>query len=232
MNASVLLLKAVQNNIDWCDAVADSHGLTTTQIGGLWLCQEPMPPLFPNVITAAPGAFNPAILHDLLVSLPTPWALKDSFHDETHVKPPYETLFNAHWYGSLQIGEGTDTSGYESLNVVTDLDDFARWLEAWGETPDGTTVYAGTILNHPDAHFVYLTDQHGICCGGSLFASQGVIGLSNLFGSTEDLQRLIRTIQLTYPNEPLVGYGPEESLTALKPFGFRDLGELSVLRRV
>ena len=226
-----MLTKAVENNIDWCDAVAKSHNLLTVRTDSMWYCAESMPPLYPNAITRHPAAFNPALLNDLLASVAKPWLVKDSFFDfDSALQANVAPIFSAHWYGYQPQENRPTTFDFPSVEFVRTADDLKRWLAAWRDRPENKMVFNEALLKASPASFVYLTEFGNITCGAALYASQGVVGVSNFFGSVEEQQRLIRTIQMTYPNETIVGYGDEAELTLLKPFGFVELGRMNVMK--
>jgi len=225
-----LLLKAVENNIDWCDAVAKSHNLITVRTDSLWYCTEAMPTYYPNAITRHDRALNNSLINDLLAPIAKPWAIKDSFNNVNHADSRLISLFSAHWYGYQPQNARPLAFDFPPLEFVNTLADIAIWIEAWGETPNNNAVFNEKLLKASPTSLVYLTEFGQVTCGAALYASQGVVGISNFFGSIEEQQRLIRTIQMSYPNETIVGYGDEAELTLLKPFGFIELGKLNVLQ--
>lgn len=225
MTTTLLLLKAVQNRIDRCNAVAKAHQLRTHILGGLWYCEDPMPTGFPNIITMQKGAFNSATINDLLGSLPKPWIVKDCFDEYKEHPNSYQFLFDASWFYSEPLTNTAGVELFQTLNVAQTADE----LDAWCAEADQTGKFPEVMLHTGPMMFVYLGTASAMQCGASLCLSQEVVGIANLFGSTEDQQRLIRTIQMSYPSKPIVGYGTDAELTVLKPFGFRTMGSLSVL---
>lgn len=229
MNASTLLLKAVQNNADWCDSVAKANGRKAMTLGGIWYCAEPMPTFYPNIITLTPGAFDVATFNDLMTALPMPWCIRDSFSDHQSRRHTYQQLFEAQWYFCEPQSEVREPSAFEPMHQAHSVDTLNLWTAAWGQTQDDETVHPPELLDEGRARFVWLGNHNRPQCGASLFFSNDVLGITNLFGTAADQQRLVRTIQLNYPDRPLVGYGDQANLTLLKPFGFRTLGSLTVL---
>jgi hypothetical protein len=229
LRPSALLLKAVENNIHWCDVVAQSHSLTTHFTEHHWYCTNAAPPLYPNIITRQPKHFNPAQFNDLMGKLDTDWAMKDSFHEAEQVEHAYLNLFSAHWYGYEPRSVRDYGFHYPQLKTVKDSHQLALWVAAWGQTPAGQTIFNDSLLQHENVTFVFLTEQSVMTCGAILFEHSGVMGITNLFGSKEEQQRLVRTIQVSFPEKSLVGYGDDAEFTLLKPFGFHELGKLSVL---
>lgn len=231
MNASTILLKAVQNNADWCDAVARAHGLRPKTLGGLWYCAQPMPIFFPNIMTLSPGSFNAATFNDLMSTQISRWCIRDSFADSQRNPHPFQQLFTAHWYFCESQTEVREPSRLEPLHQVQSEEELTQWIDSWGRSVDDEIRLPPEILDEGRARFVWLGENHPAQCGASLFFSQNVIGLTHLFGDPADCQRLVRTIQLNYPDRQIVGYGDQALLTLLKPFGFRTLSSMAVLVR-
>ncbi|EAR09883.1 hypothetical protein [Reinekea blandensis] len=229
MIASTLLLKAVQNNADWCDAVARAHGLRPQTLGGVWFCPDPMPSTYPNLITLTPGVFNSALINDLRPDNGAAWYIKDSFAEQTRHHHNYQQLFKAHWYVCESRFEVRETAAYESLYQAQSVKELELWVAAWQEMTGNDTDFPADLLDDGRIRFVWLGGAEQAQCGAVLFGSHDVMGLTNLFGDPADLQRLIRIIQLNFPGQTLAGYGDQAELTLLKPFGFRTLGALTVL---
>jgi hypothetical protein len=220
----------VLNNVEWCDAVASAHYVKTERLDNTWFTIEPMPPFYPNLITTSADAFQPALINDIMGSFLGHWTMKDSFNLFEEKQDDYHRLFSAFWYGFTAPKGSQNEKNLLPYQIVTNETDLQKWIEAWGETPQNLTVFNANLLANQDVTFIYFSEQDTISCGAVLYDSCDVIGISNLFGSKEDQQRLIRTVQLTHPKRDLVGYGSEAEVTLLKPFGFQELGKLNVLK--
>lgn len=230
MTTSTLLRKAAQNNIAWCNSVASAHRRKSELLGGLWCSKEPMPPLYPNVITAAPQSLNSRFIDDVMASAPFNWAIKDSFNEYDGRQSNYQLLFSAHWYGYSAPKEPEVNYDYLELSTVSDAELLEQWICACDCLPNDVEIFNQQLLQDPDVQLVFFQEGESISCGAALHHSHEVIGITNLFGSVEEQQRLIKTIQLTFPATDIVGYGDEAELTLLKPFGFLELGKLNILQ--
>ena len=230
MNTSALLEKAARNNMEWCDAVALSHNIKTEQFDDIWFTLEPMPPFYPNLITMSANAYEPSLINDLMSRFPESWSMKDGFDRFDDIRDPFHRLFSAYWYGYRAPRARHTIKDYLKYHSVADELELERWIEAWGETPEGKTIFNANLLTNQDVTFIYFNEQGTITGGAILYDNGDVIGVSNLFGSKEEQQRLIRTVQLSHPMRDIVGYGNEAEVTLLKPFGFQELGKLNILK--
>ena len=172
---------------------------------------------------------NPAFFNDLLSTIGDRKTIKDSFQDAISVIHNLDTLFTAQWYGYEPNRVMEQGFRYPSLKSVQSDDQLEQWIYAWGEPNTGRSIFNNELVDDDGVTLVYLRELSTITCGAALFEKDNVMGITNLFGSKEEQQRLVRTIQISYPDKTLVGYGDEAELTLLKPFGFRELGKLSVL---
>jgi hypothetical protein len=188
-----------------------------------------MPPFYPNVITVEPNSLNSSAINTLMDESNFSWAIKDSYNDYDPVTCPYKLLFSACWYGYIVGNKRLDNTNYLALSYAETDDELQKWIEAWGQTPKDSQIFNNVLLNDQRVQFIYLRDQQTISCGAILHSSNEVLGITNLFGNCEDQQRLIKTIQLSFPDSDLVGYGDEDELIRLKPFGFHELGKLNIL---
>jgi hypothetical protein len=230
VNTSALLEKAARNNMEWCDAVALAHNVKTEQLDNIWFTLEPMPPFYPNLITTAAEAYEPSLIHDLMRRFPESWSMKDGFNSFENDRDPFNRLFSAYWYGYASPKAPNNVKDFLKYQSVTDELELERWISAWGETPEGKTIFNANFLTNQDVTFIYFSERKSISCGAILYDDGDVIGVSNLFGSKEEQQRLIRTVQLVHPMRDIVGYGNEAEVTLLKPFGFQELGKLNILK--
>ena len=75
-----LLQKAILNNIEWCELVANFHGIANERLKNAWRATECMPPFYPNVVSsmAATGSKEISSLAD---GIPAKCGWKDSYAD-------------------------------------------------------------------------------------------------------------------------------------------------------
>ena len=75
------LSEAVSNNAVWCDAIAAAHDIAATWSKSVWCCDDPMPPLYPNIVTLHRGAEINKQIRAIDNRLPKGWGIKDSFKE-------------------------------------------------------------------------------------------------------------------------------------------------------
>lgn len=224
-----LLQQAVQNNIDWCDCVAWCNGRPTTRTSSIWLCSEPMPPFYPNIVTSHNQALDAQSLINAMTDHPGDWFIKDSFNEQAHSATPFECLFEARWYG---------WQSDESMDVTNSSPRFSRaqsetrrrqWIQHWGDTEAGEQIFSPELLAQPNVSLIEL-ESSTTPCGAALYETAQTVGVSNLFGSDENKRLLMTLIQHHAGTRTVVGYGSDDELALFATIGFQDLGPLSVLK--
>ena len=127
-----ILHKAILNNIEWCEFVANSHGIANERLTNAWRATISMPPFYPNVISSV-AATDSKELSLLADGLPEKCGWKDCFADLDLSEYGFSILFDAHWYA---LSGNADNPGYsEAVGKVTSAENLEEWIAAWGETP-------------------------------------------------------------------------------------------------
>ncbi len=127
------LNEAVFNNATWCDAMAASHGVPTSWNETVWFSTQPMPPLYPNIITLRAGTQIDEQVTDIRPQLPLDWAIKDSFSELELEGKGFALAFEAHWYCRVPNQNATiDTSPKLCVETVKTYAELNRWVTAWG----------------------------------------------------------------------------------------------------
>jgi hypothetical protein len=184
--------------------VCRAAGCSPSFEGDVWVNPDPSPPLYPNVITLAPGAQRDAAsripaLRDQLVG---PWAVKDSFSALDLSDAGFKLLFDAEWLYRPVSGVEAPPAAWTPVLDVGDL--------------------PPSLLDDPDVRFL----SNG---SGGVIANRGggVIGLSNATGTGLDRAGIAAAASL-WPGLPLVGYANGVALEEMVALGFEPVGPLRV----
>ena len=216
------LQDAVINNADWCATIARSHGLASHTDSRVWFCEARMPPFYPNLITLTS---SPEIPRELGArDHPPGWGVKDSFAVLDLSSGGFHEAFTAQWY----FREAAPLSRDSALDVkrVGSVDDFIRWLDAWGETPEGSDIFLPALLEETNVEMLY-AEKDGQLTGGLIVNLSGrVSGISNFFGEPGEVLDCVQAV--ADGSRAVVGYGGRTELELLQPLGFEVLGELRV----
>lgn len=172
-----------------------------------WVNSETVPRFYPNLVTLDP---DEAALGEQFgtveilrqSNLPGRWAVKDSFNALDLSRRGFELLFEASWI----------RAGMPAGAAASDIE----WRR---ET-------AGKGLPFDDPAFAMFTGRRGfgVVAGGMLYASDGVVGLTNVVAEAADAVAVWRSLILqaarTFPRLPLVGYEAGGDLAAALDAGF------------
>ena len=186
-----------------------------------------MPPFYPNLVTLREGINSEQVLEYVEI-LPDQCGLKDSFADLDLTAYGFRIGFEAHWYGLS--GKVRSQSGTEFVREVSSVGDLAAWVSAWGETPDGESIFRNDLLQ-PKVRFLFRQKDGEIDSGLITNLCGDVVGISNAFGQPDGIAQCIGAVSKSRNGLPLVGYGSQEELNALTNLGFLGLGELRVWLR-
>jgi hypothetical protein len=153
-------------------------------------------------------------------------SIKDSFGSLDHARDSFRLLFDAEWIhrepSQHRAGDGLTWS------VVRTPDE----LVAWGAAHGGGEVFGPVLLDDPAVTILMARDGQGVSAGAIGYRSRSVIGVSNLFTTTADIDQAwagaIAVISAQNPDLPLVGYENGASLRAARRAGFVSVGPLRV----
>ena len=226
------LTEAVANNAAWCDAIAASHGVATVWTDSIWMSIHPLPHFYPNIVTLRSGTpIDEAIeaIEAIGKSLPVGWGIKDSFNELDLGRNGFTVAFEAHWYCRLPNQRlTTEESGGTRIQIVQTAFDLSRWIRAWGE---GNGIFSVSLLDNSAVELVYVERNGEVVSGLATNQSGDSVGISNTFGSTEDLLRCVAAVVNRHPNKGIVGYDSKADIAALLRIGFYELGDLRVWLR-
>src|SRR4029453_1798166 len=99
VSARVTVQDAARNNALWCDAMARAHGRAGELAAAHWLCREPMPPFYPNLVTLDASQRALDDVRALRQSLPAGFGVKDSFSALSLERESFRLAFEAEWLG-------------------------------------------------------------------------------------------------------------------------------------
>ena len=223
------LKEAVLNNVAWCNAVAASHRLSTTQNESVWLSEHPMPPLYPNIISLKARALINDYIDTISPQLPSGWGIKDSYGDLELEGEGFAVAFEAQWYCRLpNQGTAAVIKSDSLVNTVQPINELDQWIATWGE---GDGILNSTLLENKAIKLVCVERDGRVVSGLAMNQSGDSIGISNLFGPFEDIACCIASIVRSYPMKGIVGYGSKAELVALSKIGFNEIGNLRVSLR-
>lgn len=225
MDRQDLVAAAARNNAQWCDAVCRAHGLSTSFNNDAWICFESAPPFYPRLVSFTDDADR---LRRLIEAhrhrSASVWGAKDSFDvltdDDAHRTP----LFSAFWYARPPAASPEPQA---NATVVGSTGGLRRWIEAWGETPAGTTVLPAKLLDEPGVTFVHDGSfRAGLAAMRS--RDEAIIGVTNFFGAAAVRNACLAGLAHRNPDCTLVGYGPKSEVDSLAPLGFDPVAPLTV----
>ncbi|MFY2822444.1 hypothetical protein [Ruegeria sp. MALMAid1280] len=227
MRKSVL---AAGNNADLCAAMFAAHGLAVQRDENALVCAGTPPPLYPKVVTCRPG-IGAGLLRSENMAAQSAFAVKDSFADLPLGQLPAEILFSATWI--WKEASAAVTSGAPWKRIAT-KDDLTRWEVAWSvsNVKSETPMFPANLLDNTSIAFFGQEGKEGIRAGCIANLSSEVVGLSNVFGPTNDhsvVDAATRCAEYFGAGRPIVGY---ETLEDARPFvdlGFEKTGNLRVL---
>ena len=134
------------------------------------------------------------------------------------------------------------TRGKNSENLqwrrVASEADLIGWEREWATAdPDveKSRLFVPGLLSEPDILFVSLLVNGAAGGGGILNRGAGIVGLSNVFATSIDIEAawrgLVRAAGASFPGQALVAYDREKELAAAHRAGFATIGLLRIWRR-
>ena len=146
---------AVRDNAEWCDAMARAHGRRGQFSAMYWLCGEPMPQHFPNVVTIGRDVRSQRGQHEAIArlaaaGLPRGWAVKDSYACLDLTMLGFRALLDAEWYARMPgpiVQPQPAGSAPLEVAVVRGSEAFAAWVAAWraATSPAATPAVAAPM---------------------------------------------------------------------------------------
>jgi hypothetical protein len=229
--------RCIANSLAWYRAVLTPHGVGGAIAHGVWTSHDDLPPYYSNAVTVAPGPVDEqaACIEELAVILGRPFAVKDSFACLDLASMGCLPLFEAEWIwrdagSALPPSLATDAD-WRPVATAEELD---AWEAAWREhgSPAGQRVFLPALLADRSVHLVAAYREGHIVAGFAANRSDDVVGISNVFGLSEDDDERFATVlartESFAPDMPIVGFEQGGDLTRALRWGFRSVGQLRV----
>ena len=229
-DAGELARAAARNNAGWCDRICRLHGLAGTYHDGAWSVAHRPPPLYPDAVTLDPGADVDAILGAIDAS--PGCGVKDSFACLDLTSAGFRVLFEARWIHRPAGAPPPEPSGRMRWSEVREAAELRSWERAWGGDDGLTGIFLPDLLEDDAVLVVAGYRDASIVAGAIASRDADVVGLSNVFSVTGDLDDTWRgalaAIATHVGEAPLVGYERGDDLEAARRCGFTALGPLRV----
>lgn len=218
---------AVLNNAAWCVAMWRAHGLEVLRGPGLTLCTGDPPKYYPNAVTLDTGADPEAQVRFLerlaAQARPRGVSVKDSFQSLDLTGRGYRRLFEAQW---MHRAPGAAGKPVLDWRLVEALEELALWEAAWRDEPvESQPIFTPALLGASGVGIFAGWRDGEIAAGVVLAPTDGVVGISNVFGDYGEAVAIAATV---FSGAALVGYERGDDVQAARSCGFRDLGPLTV----
>jgi hypothetical protein len=196
--------------------VCFAHGTVGRFLVHTWVNAEPVPRFYPNVVTLTTGEADiveqrQTVRILLKSNLPGRWAVKDSFNTLDIARLGFDVLFEANWIRQLEPKAQMMISGL-----------------SWERTKPGGEAFPAMLFS--DENFAMFSGSRNgaVVAGGTLYHSDGVIGISNVSADVDEAPAVWRDLAAlaasTFPGVPLVGYESGDELKSARKAGF-ELGD-------
>jgi hypothetical protein len=213
---------AVENNVRWCDLVCRAHGITTSWRKGFWVSCQPSPQFYPEGISLQENVAAEQLIDELPAGI---CSVKDSFADLDLASHSFELMFEASW---IYRPSTTGTAPPIGWTTVSTDEDFVLWLDACGLAG----VLPAALLQDQSVRFLQRKRADEVAAGAVLNRSASVVGLTNLFTTSEPLEQVWGDVATLcgqhFPTCAIVGYERGQDLDAALNTGFSDLAALRV----
>jgi hypothetical protein len=178
---SDLRLQAVRNNADWCARICALHGSAGQFGDAAWVCDQPAPPYYPNVVTLRPDrvAAQTAVVQSL-ADAPYDLGVKDSFHALDLAPQGFRAAIQGRW---LHYRDASDGDAGLDWRTITSPADLASWEAAWGgEAHRGRLrIFRPGLLADETVTVFGGHAAETLVAGGVINRAAEVVGLSNIF---------------------------------------------------
>lgn len=239
--------QAAHNNAVWCDTVCRTHGAAGQFLSSIWLNRSATPPFYPNAVTLADARQQSAQLagiRDLIAGrLPGAWAVKDSFCDLDLGSLGFQILFEAQWiYRPAALSFPAVANAGVVWQTIRDATALAVWELAWSGSPADAVaqprqrLFLPALLADTNVNILAAYHERRIVAGGIANRTDGVVGLSNVFGPAQSEGAFwagcVAAVLHIFPDLPLVGYETGAALAHADALGFEAVQPLRVWQMV
>ncbi|MGC3940282.1 hypothetical protein ACOTTU_20955 [Roseobacter sp. EG26] len=220
---------AAQNNADLCAAVFAAHGLAVRRDENALVCTGTPPPLYPKAVTLRPG-LGAGPFRSENMAAQSAFAVKDSFADLPLGQLSAVTLFSATWIWKEASAEETSAP----WKRIATKEGLTRWEAAWSASnvQSETPMFPASLLDNTNIAFFGQEGKEGFRAGCIANQSSEVVGVSNVFGPTNNhsvVDAAIRCTECFGTGRPIVGYETHEDARSFVDLGFEKSGNLRVL---
>ena len=163
MDTDIWRHRAIQNNMDWYCAEAATHGINYVRTAESWHTTQRVPPHHSNLVAIAADP-TPQIVEIDSADI-GPWSIKDALHQYNLQPLGFSTLFDAQWFAHPPGKAWPADPALGEVKPVRTPAQLTRWIDAWGETPDGSMVFVPGILDDPTVQLICL-EREGVMLGG------------------------------------------------------------------
>ncbi|MBT2444831.1 hypothetical protein J7E93_33000 [Streptomyces sp. ISL-36] len=224
-----MIMEAVHNNAEWCQAMCRAHGRPGTFGPRAWTSDRRTPLYYPDAVTLTAEASVRDVLDGIDRSAPGA-SVKDGFATLDLAGEGFQPLFEAQW---IHRPAGLPVPPVDaSWRHVRTPRELTAWATAWsGGDPDEAALFRAELLADPATRIVGGYDADGRIVGGAvLSASARVTGVSNLFATegTDPAAAWAGCLGLVDDDRPVVGYESGDDLPPALSLGFRETGPLRV----
>ncbi|OGE32825.1 hypothetical protein A3C59_04345 [Candidatus Daviesbacteria bacterium RIFCSPHIGHO2_02_FULL_36_13] len=230
-----LVIKAAQNNADWCDVVCRTHGVPGEFLENVWINQHEVPAYYPNAVTIKPLSNNDVTDALKKISLEA-YAIKDSFNELNEDEIGCKILFEAEWISYSQ-DESKRKSTIDNWTIIKNDEELKNWERVWNNAnPTDKKIFLPNILSSEGVFFLAKYKDNQIVAGGIVNISHDVVGLSNVFTkglvNSNIYSELVSFIKEKISTIPIVGYEKDKELELAHEAGFKTIGKLKVLLKI
>ncbi|HEX2593639.1 MAG TPA: hypothetical protein VHL34_19220 [Rhizomicrobium sp.] len=230
------LAAALQNNIDWCDAVVRTHDGQTALAETHWSNTVLSPPFYPNLITRTPdhtAAQTAAVkaLHD--TGLEEGWGVKDAFATLDLAPLGLEILFSAQWLWRApdKPAPSANVPGID-WKSVTNQPRLTAWERGFADGGEPLCIFKAPLLSDPNIAFLGGFNRDKVRAGAIFNRHAGVCGISNVFAPNQTATACLKAIvarAIAFAGDlPLVTYMADDAVSDWTALGFEPLGPLRV----
>ncbi len=185
-----LLQFAVDDNIEWCTTVCQSHQADIHLSKSAWLNRKPSPRYYPDIITREPQAQAATLkaIDQFRTHNPTRGlGVKDSYGDIDLKPQGFSCVLTGEWYGGHLPSSKQITSN--DWQTVQSTDELEQWEIAWGGDTDNR-IFKSILLFNPRIKFWFFRENGNIHSGFISFHSGKNIGISNWFAPKDSIFEL------------------------------------------
>jgi len=202
-----LVRVAARNNAEWCAIVCGLHGIASGFRADVWAAERRPPPQCPDAVTLEPTASGEAVLAEIDTAT-SGCSVKDSFACLDLSPAGFRVLLDAQWLHRPSGPPAESEAVGRRWMRIRETDLLSGWERSWSGGVNPIRLFPPALLR--DEAVVVLGDYSGDRVLGGAIAnrSKSVVGVSNLFTTTGDLDMAWRDCLVAvaehFPGLPLV----------------------------